>query len=56
MKLKDVSEVCNASIALMMETVRTSETSVCFISISRRYIPEGCHLQTQCDFYGAYTG
>jgi hypothetical protein len=31
-------------IALMMEAVRTSETSLYFEPI-RRYIPEGCHLQ-----------
>jgi hypothetical protein len=31
-------------IALMMETVRTSETSVYFNNTTRRHIPEGCHL------------
>jgi hypothetical protein len=31
-------------IALMMEAVRTSETSVYFVT-TRRYIPEGCNLQ-----------
>jgi hypothetical protein len=42
LKLTDVSEVRTASIiiALMMEAVRTSETSVNFIVTTRRYIPE----------------
>jgi hypothetical protein len=30
-------------IALMMEAVRTSETSVNFYETTRRNIPEGCH-------------
>jgi hypothetical protein len=34
-------------IALMMDAVRTSETSVYFNETTRRYIPEGCHLQTR---------
>jgi hypothetical protein len=34
-----------ALIALMMEAVSTSETSVYFYGIIRRYIPEDCHLQ-----------
>jgi hypothetical protein len=44
-----VSEVRTAStIAVMMEAVRTSETSVYFINkTTRRYIPEGCHLHTR---------
>jgi hypothetical protein len=52
--LNDNSEVRTASIigamsqsvALMMEAVRTFETSVNFYETSRRSIPEGCHLQT----------
>jgi hypothetical protein len=32
--------------ALMMEAVRTSETSVYFYEITRHCIPEGCHLHT----------
>jgi hypothetical protein len=31
--------------ALMMEAVRTSETSVYFNETTGRYIPESCHLQ-----------
>jgi hypothetical protein len=31
-------------IALMMEAVRTSETSLYFNETIRRYIPEGCHF------------
>jgi hypothetical protein len=36
----------NAINALMMEAVRTSETSVCFNKTTRRYIPESCHLHS----------
>jgi hypothetical protein len=32
-------------IALMMEAVRASETSIYFYDTARRHIPEGCHLQ-----------
>jgi hypothetical protein len=32
---------------LMMEAVRTSETSVNFYETTRRNIPEGCHLHTR---------
>jgi hypothetical protein len=35
---------CSLFIDLMMEPVRTSETSVYFNETTRRYIPEGCHL------------
>jgi hypothetical protein len=35
-----------AIIALMMETARTSETSVYFYQITRRYNPEDSHLHT----------
>jgi hypothetical protein len=35
-----------ASIALMMEAVRTSETSV-YSETTRRYIPEGSNLHTR---------
>jgi hypothetical protein len=31
-------------IALMMEEVHTSETSLIFYENARRYIPEGCHV------------
>jgi hypothetical protein len=42
LKWADVSEVRTASIiiALMMEAVRTSETSIHFNVTTRRYIPE----------------
>jgi hypothetical protein len=44
-----ISEVVTASVvrasALMMEAVRTSETSVYFYETTRRNIPEGCDLQ-----------
>jgi hypothetical protein len=33
--------------ALMMEEVRTSETSVYSNETTRRYIPEGCNLHTR---------
>jgi hypothetical protein len=29
---------------MIMEAVRTSETSMYFYQTTRRYIPEGCHL------------
>jgi hypothetical protein len=32
---------------MVMEAVRTSETSVCFNDTTRRYIPEGCHFHTR---------
>jgi hypothetical protein len=31
-------------IALMMEVVRTSETSVCFHEITGHFIPESCYI------------
>jgi hypothetical protein len=34
-------------IALMMEAVRTSETSVYFNETTQHCIPEGCHLHTR---------
>jgi N-dimethylarginine dimethylaminohydrolase len=37
----------NAFIALMMEAVRTSEASAYSNEITRRYIPEVCHLHTR---------
>jgi hypothetical protein len=40
-KLTDLSEV----IALMMEAIRTSETSVNFYQTARRNIPEDSHLE-----------
>jgi hypothetical protein len=33
--------------ALIIEAVRTSETSVCFNKTTLRYIPEGCRLHTR---------
>jgi hypothetical protein len=48
LKWTDVSEVCTASnIALMMEAVCASETSVYFSDTTRRYIPESCHLNAR---------
>jgi archaellum biogenesis protein FlaJ (TadC family) len=45
--LTDVSEVCTASIiALMMEAVRTSETSVNIYLITQQYIPQDSKLHT----------
>jgi hypothetical protein len=38
--------VAPAMIALMMETVRTSETLVNFYQTTRRYNPEDSHLRT----------
>jgi hypothetical protein len=47
-KFTDVSEVLTASIikaiALMMEAVSTSETSVSFYQNTRRIIPEDSHI------------
>jgi hypothetical protein len=31
---------------LMMEAVRTSDTSACFNETTRHYIPEHCHLHS----------
>jgi hypothetical protein len=48
LNLTDVSEVCTVSIiiiALMMEAVRTFETSVNFNMTTRRYNPENPKLQ-----------
>jgi hypothetical protein len=42
-EVADASEVRTSIIALMMESVRTSETSICFNNTTRWYIPEGCH-------------
>jgi hypothetical protein len=48
LKLTDVSEMRTSSIiALMMEAVRTSETSVSFNVSTRRYIPEDSKLHTR---------
>jgi hypothetical protein len=48
--LTDVSEVCTASTirAMMMEAVRTSETSVNIYLTARQYIPEDSKLHTSC--------
>jgi hypothetical protein len=58
LKLTDVAEVHTASIiALMMEAVSTSETSVNFNVTTRRYIPEDSKLRVHklVLFQGAYT-
>jgi hypothetical protein len=61
LNLIDVSEVCTVSIiiiiiALMMEAVRTFETSVNFNMTTRRYIPENPKLQfpTPCNVVYEY--
>jgi hypothetical protein len=41
----EISAPENWSIALMMETARTSETLVNFYQTTRRYNPEDSHLQ-----------
>jgi hypothetical protein len=48
-KLTDVSEVCTASIiiALMIEVVHTTETSVSFNVATQRYIPKDFKLHTR---------
>jgi hypothetical protein len=49
LKLTDVSEMQNGSIirAMLMEAVRTSETSVNFKVTTRSYIPEDSKLRTR---------
>jgi hypothetical protein len=50
--LTDVSEVCTTSIiALVMEAVRTSETSVNIYLTTRQYIPEDSKLPPQSVFF-----
>jgi len=39
----------SSSIALLMETVCTSETSAYFNETTRHYIPEGYNIQTRCN-------
>jgi hypothetical protein len=42
-------------IALMMEALRTSESSFYFNETTRRHIPEGCHLHTRrCEILKSY--
>jgi hypothetical protein len=41
------ASVRTAIIALMMDAVRTSETSVYFNGATRRYIPQGYHIHTR---------
>jgi hypothetical protein len=53
--LADVSEVRTAIIALMMEAVRTSETSVNINFTTRRYIPEDPKLQTSLTRFAIWT-
>jgi hypothetical protein len=52
LKLTDVSEMRSASIiiALMIEAVRTSETSAKFNVTTRRYIPEDSKLYKYNNF------
>jgi hypothetical protein len=45
--LTNVSEMRTASIALMMEAIRTSETLVSINSTTRQYIPEDSKLHTR---------
>jgi hypothetical protein len=49
-KLTDVSALLTASMmmALVMETVSTSETSLKFYETTRRSIPQGNHLRLTC--------
>jgi hypothetical protein len=48
LELNRLSKMCTVSIikammvALMMDAVRTSDTSVYFYETTRRHIPEGC--------------
>jgi hypothetical protein len=54
LKLTDVSEVCTASIviALMMEVVRTTETSATFNVTTRRNIAQDSKIETLlCTIY-----
>jgi hypothetical protein len=44
MKVRQPSGILRHAV-LMMEAVRASEMSVYFNETTRRYIPEGCHLQ-----------
>jgi hypothetical protein len=55
--LTDLSEVSTASIirAMMMEAVRTSETSVNFNVTTWRYIPEDSKLPTEARLYTCKT-
>jgi hypothetical protein len=46
--LCNLAEVDRLFIALMMEAVYTSETSVYFKKTTQHYIPEGCGLHTYC--------
>jgi hypothetical protein len=43
-EVDDVLEVYAIIIALMMEAVSITETSLYFKETTRRYISEGCHL------------
>jgi hypothetical protein len=43
----DIAPYNLAQVDLMMETVRTSVSSVNFYQTTWRNIPEGCHLQTR---------
>jgi hypothetical protein len=46
----DFSSSSSSSIALMMDAVSTSETSVNFYQTTRRNIPENSHLQMDSKF------
>jgi hypothetical protein len=48
---KHLQSVCYLLIALMVEAVRTSETSVNFYETTRRNIAEGCHLHHHSVFF-----
>jgi hypothetical protein len=37
--------IVRAVIALVMDAVRTSETTLYFYETARRHLPESCHLQ-----------
>jgi hypothetical protein len=40
-----------AMLALIMDVIRTSETSVYFHETTKPYVPENCHLQTEICFH-----
>jgi hypothetical protein len=47
-----VSMTGETDITLLLEAVRTSETSVNFYETTRRNIPENCHIQDVCHYLG----
>jgi len=50
----DVSEVRTVPMIVVMEAVRTSETSVYSNETTRRYIPEGSNLRSRYLFIWSY--